>query len=89
MKLITYLAEIHPEKVDKLPQDLLQNLYMSVEIGMSSSSTFGTDIIQMCLELITSMATHVYYAKDSTGEQQSLPAMEHFLKVWKLMAHSI
>jgi hypothetical protein len=77
MRLITYIAEIYPEKIDKLPEQLLKSLYASVEIGMASS--FGTDIIKMCLEFVTSMATHVYY--DKNNGVQSDGAMEHFLKV--------
>ena len=74
---------MHAEKVDELSRDLLSNLYMSVEIVLSPSSTFGSDVIKMCLEFITAMAKHVYNTKEDGKESQSLPAMEHFLKVWK------
>ena len=36
LKLITYLAEIYPEKVVNLSPDLLKNLMASVQIGLAS-----------------------------------------------------
>lgn len=55
--MITFVCEIHPEKVIKLPPELLQQLLISVEFGLFS---FGHEITMHCSDIIQGMAKHIY-----------------------------
>lgn len=74
-KLVTFLAEIHAEKFSSLPENLLNSLMASVELGLSR---FGTDISRMSLEIITSLASHVFQSNQSGTILHS--HMANFLK---------
>lgn len=55
-KLLVLIHDIYPEKISKLPQDLLSTLLETVRIGLTS---FGTDIVQACLDFIAGMGTYI------------------------------
>lgn len=56
-KMITFFCEIHPEKVCTLPAELLQQLLVSVELGLFS---FGNEVTNHCCDIIQVMAKHIY-----------------------------
>ncbi|ESO89303.1 hypothetical protein LOTGIDRAFT_106479, partial [Lottia gigantea] len=75
-KLLTFLSDVHPEKFTTLPENLFKSLVTSIEHGLTA---FGSDITKMCLEIITSLASHVF---DSNFTGSTLhTAMSHFLKI--------
>ena len=55
--MITFVCEIYPEKVCSLPADLLQQLLVSVELGLFS---FGHEVTILCCDIIQVMAKHIY-----------------------------
>ncbi|KAK6169678.1 hypothetical protein SNE40_020678 [Patella caerulea] len=75
-KLLTFLTDIHPEKFTSLPENLFKALVASIEHGLTA---FGPDITKMCLEIITSLATHVFES-NLTGSVLHT-TMSHFLKL--------
>nr|CAD7456122.1 unnamed protein product [Timema tahoe] len=56
-KMITFACEIYPDKVCKLPLNLLKSLLMSLELGLTS---FGQDVIILCCDFIQVMGTHIF-----------------------------
>ncbi|XP_014203920.1 exportin-4-like [Copidosoma floridanum] len=56
-KMITYVCEIHPDKVISLSPELLQQLLISVELGLFS---FGHEVTMHCCDIIQGMAKHIY-----------------------------
>ncbi|XP_061176526.1 exportin-4-like [Saccostrea echinata] len=74
-KLVTFLAEIHPDKFSSLPENLLNSLMASVELGLSR---YGSDISRMSLEIITSLASHVFQTNQSESILNS--HLANFLK---------
>nr|CAD7589622.1 unnamed protein product [Timema genevievae] len=56
-KMVTFACEIYPDKVCKLPLNLLKSLLMSLELGLTS---FGQDVIILCCDFIQVMGTHIY-----------------------------
>nr|XP_046471552.1 exportin-4-like isoform X1 [Neodiprion pinetum] len=56
-KMITFVCEIHPEKVFDLPVELLSQLLASVELGLFS---FGHEITILCCDIIQVLAKHIY-----------------------------
>uniref|UniRef100_A0A0L8FKH8 Exportin-4 n=1 Tax=Octopus bimaculoides TaxID=37653 RepID=A0A0L8FKH8_OCTBM len=75
-KLITFLAECHPEKFCLLPAELFKAFMDSVQMGLNA---YGPDITKLCLEIIAALASHVCN-NDLNGSPLYL-AMELFLKV--------
>uniref|UniRef100_H2ZC64 Exportin-4 n=1 Tax=Ciona savignyi TaxID=51511 RepID=H2ZC64_CIOSA len=54
-KLITFLCEIYPEKIDKLSEQMLTTFIHSLQIGLSS---YGTENCKLCLEALEGLANH-------------------------------
>lgn len=55
--MITYICEFYPEKVLALPADKLQQLLISVELGLFS---FGHEVTIHCCDTIQVLAKHTY-----------------------------
>ncbi|XP_041355105.1 exportin-4-like [Gigantopelta aegis] len=75
-KLVSFLGEVHPDKFTSLPADLFKTLMGSVELGLS---IFGPDITKMCLEIIASLASHIF--QTNITHSYLLAALSHFLKL--------
>ncbi|GLV31188.1 hypothetical protein CBL_12263 [Carabus blaptoides fortunei] len=56
-KMITLVNEIYPQKVCQLPEELLQKLVGSVELGLTQ---FGPEVLMFCLDFIQVLATHIH-----------------------------
>lgn len=55
--MIWYFCELHPDKVVNLPSELLQQLLMSVELGLFS---FGPEVATHCCDIIQLLVKHVH-----------------------------
>lgn len=55
--MITFVCEIHADKILALPPDLLRQLLISVELGLFS---FGHEISILCCDTIQVLAKHIY-----------------------------
>ncbi|KAK7107901.1 hypothetical protein V1264_015733 [Littorina saxatilis] len=75
-KLITFLAEIHPDKFSNLQPSLFQNIVASLEHGLLS---FGPDITKLCMETLGCIATHAFQEKDTSPQLTQIT--EHFIGV--------
>ncbi|OXU22639.1 hypothetical protein TSAR_013645 [Trichomalopsis sarcophagae] len=56
-KMITYICEFYPERVLDLPADKLQQLLISVELGLFS---FGHEVTIHCCDTLQVLAKHTY-----------------------------
>ena len=74
--MITLVCETYPDKVCTLPADLLQQLLVSVELGLFS---FGNKITILCCDIILVMAEHIY-TKAEQG-QPKIQLMAPFMNV--------
>lgn len=75
-KLITFLAEIHPEKFCQLPPGLFENIVASIKLGLTS---FGPDITKLCMESLGCLAAYVFQEGSSADQMQQVLA--HFLEM--------
>lgn len=75
-RLLVLISDIYPEKIFNLPQDLSQQLLNSVELGLTR---FSSDITQICLDFIQSMA--VYFYRNSLQNSPLALVMKAFLKL--------
>jgi hypothetical protein len=74
-KMISFAAEIYPERVSQLPEDQLRYLVNSVHMGLTA---FGPDISSISCDFIFALCQNMY------GSQQPSPCrdmMHPFLKV--------
>ena len=78
MALLAYLAEIHADRLCRLPDDFLRQLLTSVEYGLTSSA--GSDIVKACLEVLASISSHVCSDPQLIGTPAHLMGA-HFLEV--------
>ena len=62
---------MHPEKVCTLPPELLQQLLMSVELGLFS---FGHEISNLCFDIVEVMAKYIYTDSDESRPRNQLMA---------------
>ncbi|KAJ8667435.1 hypothetical protein QAD02_009098 [Eretmocerus hayati] len=56
-KMITFVCELHPDKALTLPPELLQQLLISVELGLYS---FGREITILSCDIIQVLAKHIF-----------------------------
>ncbi|XP_064627537.1 exportin-4-like isoform X2 [Lineus longissimus] len=74
-KLVSYIAEIYPEKICELPEGLYNFLMSSVQKGLT---LHGPDITQLCLEFLYNLAIHINRV-DMIGTSVHV-ALGHFLQ---------
>eukprot|EP00794_Sanderia_malayensis_P000268 gene268-890_t len=93
-KLVTFVCECYPEKIETLPQDLFTTLTASLEMALLQYlflflyicdflASYGPDIAKNSLEALFSISLHCFKNK---GKQGLVPgqvdqALKHFLKV--------
>ncbi|KAL5009683.1 hypothetical protein ScPMuIL_011988 [Solemya velum] len=75
-KLIAFLAEVHPDKFQEIPEELFNSLMASVELGLSS---YGSDITRLCLEILTFLASHLFQSNPTESKMHS--SLAHFFKI--------
>ncbi|XP_037281790.2 exportin-4 isoform X2 [Rhipicephalus microplus] len=55
-KLVALLSELHPDKVCRMPEDLLQALLGSIRVGLTS---YSSEVSGLCLEVVSVLALEV------------------------------
>nr|XP_026694918.1 exportin-4-like [Ciona intestinalis] len=84
-KLITFLCEIYPEKIEKLSDEMLQSFVYSLQIGLKS---YGCDNCKLCLEAIESLSTHCYKTKDAPSSLHNVVSSFTKLVFDSLITHA-
>nr|CAB3267795.1 exportin-4-like [Phallusia mammillata] len=64
-KLVTFLCEIYPEKVEKLPAEMMLAFIHSLQLGLSS---YGNDNCKLCLEAVEGLALQCQKTKEQPTE---------------------
>ncbi|XP_046738110.1 exportin-4-like isoform X2 [Diprion similis] len=85
-KMITFVCEIHPEKVFDLPAELLSQLLASVELGLFS---FGHEITILCCDIIQVLAKHIYSEGKKGRPKNQLMAPFMNLLMNLILSHQI
>ena len=75
-KMITFVADIYPEKVCTLPGDHLLNLFKWMEVGMEA---FGPEVLQQVLDFLHAISMHLALHPHVQGPARDL--VKVFLKV--------
>jgi len=79
-KLVTFVCECYPERIEKLPESLFDTLMRSLEMALLH---FGSDAAKNSYEALASIASHYYKVKSEgssvAGHVDS--SLKHFLKV--------
>lgn len=83
-KLVTIIAEVFPEKLIALPENLLKTLLASVEMGLTD---YGSDVTRQCLEMLDSVASYVF--QNPNTHSMAYEAMAHFLEVCSIENFSL
>ena len=78
MALLSYMAEIHADRLCRLPDDLFRRLMSAVEFGLTSG--FGSDIAKACLEVVASVSSYVCTDQHLIGTSSHMIGA-HFLEV--------
>ncbi|XP_039270584.2 exportin-4-like [Styela clava] len=68
-KLITFLCEIYPEKVELLPQEVLNTFLFSLQLGLSS---YGNDNCKLCLEALLGLVDCAREKSNPNGAFQTV-----------------
>lgn len=61
-KLVTFLCEIYPEKVQELPENILSAFFTSLQLGLNS---YGEDNCKLSLEALQSLADFCFEGPSS------------------------
>uniref|UniRef100_A0A914WUI0 Exportin-4 n=1 Tax=Plectus sambesii TaxID=2011161 RepID=A0A914WUI0_9BILA len=56
-RLVLYFTEMYPETIGQMPPHLIASLLECARLGLTSE--YGTEVLQLCLEMIGQMATFV------------------------------
>lgn len=75
-RLLVLIIDIYPEKICSLPENLLNQLLSSIELGLTQ---FSSEIVQSCLDFLQGMATYIF--KHSLQESNIHSILKPFLKL--------
>jgi hypothetical protein len=77
-RLVSFAAEVYPDRVAALHEDLLSNLLASVQLGMTA---FGADICTLCCDFIYAMCQHLHSRLEQLQNSRFNSMIHPFLKV--------
>ncbi|XP_063590971.1 exportin-4-like [Penaeus indicus] len=75
-KMVTFIAEIYPSKVCQLPEDLMKNLLVSIELGLTS---FGPDVGTLSFDFLVVLGSYIH--KNCGPELPVRQGLRPFLKL--------
>ncbi|XP_018907814.2 exportin-4 isoform X3 [Bemisia tabaci] len=77
-KLITNIAELHPQKICEQPEHMLKNILASIELGMTM---FDQSVVVYCCDFLRVVGSHLY----QTSPQSYIQARQSFKPFLKLI----
>ncbi|XP_065582120.1 exportin-4-like [Artemia franciscana] len=75
-KTITYVAEIHTEKIFELPPEMMTQILSSIEIGLT---TYGPNVTSLCCDFLQAVA--LFIKRKNLQGSPLYQAASHFLKI--------
>ncbi|XP_054711675.1 exportin-4-like [Uloborus diversus] len=76
-KLITFVCEIHPNKLFDIEENLFKSLFNSVRLGLTS---FTPEITSLCLDYLSILGLYVINHM-GTNQHPNFTALEPFIKI--------